>query len=119
MSRCPSTHNPGRWPYIARCVRPEGHPRVPEGVLLGDLDEMLHIDGYGEKWEVGGPFDESMTDLPLETARVVVTPDDVRDELTALECGHCGDIATVAPVVFPEGTRYLCRPCRSKVLSWI
>jgi hypothetical protein len=114
--RCPSTHNPGIWPHVARCVRPAGHP--PDG-LMGHMDELVHVDGHGQTWAVDSQSDTSVLDLPHETARVVLTPEDARDELTKLECGHCGDVSNVSPVVFPEGPRYLCRSCRTKVLAWI
>jgi hypothetical protein len=46
--RCPSMHNPGVWPYTARCIRPAGH----------ETD--------GSEWAVRDvPADESTTRLAL------------------------------------------------------
>lgn len=36
--RCPATHNPGVWPYAARCVRT-------------DLPHTWHRDKFGNRWE--------------------------------------------------------------------
>lgn len=121
MNRCPSTHNPGVWPHVARCVRPAGHPT--DG-LMGHMHPSVHVDGHGQTWHVGSAVDVPVTDLP-PTDRVVhsvpgeVGPEVLRDDLTELECGHCGSINTVAPVTFPEGQRFLCQPCRTEMLAWI
>lgn len=42
--RCPATHNPGVWPYTARCVYAAGHLEAPDTV-------GYHVDNRGRKWK--------------------------------------------------------------------
>lgn len=59
--RCKASHNPGVWPYTARCVRPAGHetngdewavrdnPRDADSARLAEPTE--HYDKHGKIWE--------------------------------------------------------------------
>jgi hypothetical protein len=57
-TRCKAEHNPGVWPYVARCVRPLGHPG-DWGVRDDPLDPATfrlatpteHYDQHGRIWE--------------------------------------------------------------------
>lgn len=42
--RCPATHNPGVWPYTARCVFAARHLEAPDTV-------GYHQDSRGRKWK--------------------------------------------------------------------
>lgn len=49
-TRCPATHNPGVWPYTARCVRDKGHKMTWKD-SNGQLVEIkAHLDRHGNQW---------------------------------------------------------------------
>lgn len=51
--RCTAMHNPGKWPYTARCVRDWPHPEAKDPNFLG---KTFHLDSTGNAWE--GPTQE-------------------------------------------------------------
>lgn len=58
IDRCPAIHNPGVWPYAARCTRPVGHPGDD---ITGTGGISVHIDAQSRTWPVTTPS------LPLPT----------------------------------------------------
>jgi hypothetical protein len=73
MAGCPETHNPGVWPYIARCIQP-GTPHT------------WHEDAQGRGW--------SRDPQPTEGAVMpaIPTPDELADRMNTLYADHREDL---------------------------
>lgn len=70
-NRCIATHNPGKWPYTARCIR-QNDPQHEE-----------HEDKEGSKWKAPMPLPSGEYKVTL-----LMTADDVNEMMDAEAKGY-------------------------------